>query len=183
MSLTAACHDEEAEKKKIAEIQKEADDKIKSIQKQADQRVADAEKQVEQVKQEMAAAAQKLKAEADDAVSKAQASAEEQAKAAAAALAKARGAFKEEGRLQLANLNKEVTELAQKSAKAKAPVKEAVAKAMKEIAAKQKDIAKDIAAFDKAELADLKKVQAKLNQDLALMKNTIRTAKAKVPAT
>lgn len=182
LSLLGACHDEEAEKKKIAEIQKEADEKIKSIQKQADQKVADAEKQVEQVKQEMAAATQKMKAEADDAVSKAQASAEEQAKAAQAALAKARGAFKEEGRLHLANVNKEVTELAQKSAKAPAKVKEEVAKAMKQIVAKQKDIAKDIAAFDKAELADMKKVQAKLNQDLALMKNIVRAAKAKVPA-
>jgi septal ring factor EnvC (AmiA/AmiB activator) len=54
---------------------------------------------------------------------------------------------------------------------------------MKQIAAKQKDIAKDIAAFDKAELDALKKTQAKLNQDLAQLKATVRAAKAKVPAT
>jgi len=179
--VATACHDAEAEKKKLDEIQKEADQKIQNIQKAADQKVADAEKQIEQLKQEMANAAVKMKAEADDAVSKAQASADEQAKAAQAALAKARGAFKEEGRLQLATLNKEVTELATKSAKAPAKVKEEVAKAMKQIVTKQKDIAKDIAAFDKAELNDLKKAQAKLNTDLALMKGIIRTARARVP--
>ena len=52
---------------------------------------------------------------------------------------------------------------------------------MKQIVAKQKDIAKDIAAFDKAELDALKKAQAKLNTDLAQMKAIIRTARAKVP--
>ena len=54
--LSSACHDEEAEKKKLADIQKQADEKIQSIQKQADQRVADAEKRAQVAREEAARA-------------------------------------------------------------------------------------------------------------------------------
>ena len=52
---------------------------------------------------------------------------------------------------------------------------------MQKIVTQQKAIQKDIAAFDKASVADLKTAKAKLDQDLAVMKATIRTARAKVP--
>ncbi|HWA78089.1 MAG TPA: hypothetical protein VG937_37395 [Polyangiaceae bacterium] len=176
-----ACHDDEADKKKLAELQKNTDERVAKAEREAREKVAEAEKQIEQLKAEMAATTAKLKAEADDAVSKAQASAEEQAKAAEAALKKARQGFKEEGRLQLANLNKEVSELSAKSAKAPAKVKTEVTKAMQKIVTQQKAIAKDIAAFDTATLDKFGATKAKLAQDLAAMKATIHAARAKVP--
>jgi hypothetical protein len=181
LASLSGCHDTEAENKKLAEIQHQADEKISQAQHAADENVAALQKQLDQVRQEAADAAAKMKAQADDAISKAQQSADEQAKAAEAALVKARGAFKEEGRLQLAQLNKEVTELSSKSSKATAKVKADVAKAMKQIVTQQKDIAKDIAAFDSATIDTLKKAKAKLTQDLAVMKATIHAARAKVP--
>jgi hypothetical protein len=178
--LLGACHDDEADKK-LAELQKQAEQKIAKAERDAQEKVAAAEKQIEQMKAEMAATAAKLKAEADDAVSKAQASAEEQAKAAEAALKKARQGFKEEGRLQLANLNKEVSELSAKAAKAPAKVKAEVNKSMQKIVTQQKAVGKDIAAFDTATLDKFQSVKAKLNQDLAVLKATIRAARAKIP--
>lgn len=177
--LFGACHDAESEKR-LTDALKAATDKASKAEHDAQEKVAAAEKQIEQMKAEMAATTAKLKAEADDLVSKAQASAEEQAKAAEAALKKARQGFKEEGRLQLANANKEVAELSAKAAKAPAKVKAEVNKSMQKIVTQQKAIAKDIAAFDTATIEQFKTVKAKLNQDLAVMKATIRAARAKI---
>lgn len=178
--LLGACHDDEVDKK-LAELQKQAEQKVAKAERDAQEKVAAAEKQIEQLKADMSAQTAKLKAEADEAVSKAQASAEEQAKAAEAALKKARQGFKEEGRLQLANLNKEVAELSAKAAKAPPKVKTEVTKSMQKIVTQQKAIAKDIAAFDTATLDKFQAVKTKLNQDLAVMKATIHAARAKVP--
>ena len=65
-------------------------------------------------------------------------------------------------------------------AKASAKVKPAVQKSMKDIVTEQQAVAKDLAAFDKAELDKLSATKGKLLQDLAKMKATIAGIKAKV---
>jgi hypothetical protein len=178
----AGCRDEEAaDKAKLAELNKQVELRVAKAEREAAEKIAAAEQQVKRMEAEMAAATAKVKAEADDAVSKAQASAEEQAKAAEAALKKARQGFKEEGRLLLANANKEVSELSAKAANAPAKVKVEVNKAMQKIAAQQKVIAKDLAAFDTAPLDKFQSVKAQLARDLATLRATIRTARAKIP--
>jgi hypothetical protein len=73
-----------------------------------------------------------------------------------------------------------VQELSAKSAKASAKVKPLVQKQMKDIVKEQQQIAKDLAAFDKAPLDGLSAAKGKLLQDLAKMKQTIASIKAKL---
>jgi len=114
-------------------------------------------------------------------MSKAQSAADDQGKAAEAALAKARQAFKEEGRLELADANKDLNDAATKSAKAPAKAKAAFSKVIQAVPAQQKAIAADLAAYDTATLDTFKTVKGKLEHDLAVYKATIRSARAKVP--
>jgi hypothetical protein len=182
LSSVTACDDDKEQAAKLAEVQRIADEKLKSVKKEADDKVAAMQKQLDQMKADAEAQAAKLKSEADQAIAKAQGDAEEQAKAAEEALKKARGAYKAEGLHELGELNKQVQAMSGKIAAAPAKVKPAVQKSMKDIVAQQQAIAKDLAAFDKAELDKLGATKAKLVQDLAKMKATIASIKAKVGA-
>src|SRR5262245_58486522 len=174
--LTLACGNEEEQKKKIAAIEKKADERVQQVERQARAKTEEVQRELEKVKTELAESKSKL----SDAVSQAQASVEEQAKAAEAALEKERQAFKEEGRTELAHLNKEVQEVSSKAGKLKKPAKDSFMKSMKDIQKQQKTIAADIAAFDKATLETFRTTKAKLDRDLAAMRAMIRTARAKV---
>ncbi len=176
----SACSDEKEQAAKLAEVKREADEKLKKAEQAANEKVAAMQKQLDQLKADAEAQATKLKSEADEAIAKAQGDAEAQAKAAEDALKKARAAYKAEGLNQLNQLNKQVQELSAKSAKASAKVKPLVQKQMKDIVKEQQQIAKDLAAFDKAALDGLGAAKAKLVQDLAKMKQTIASIKAKL---
>jgi len=175
--LALACGNEEELKKKAAEIEKKADERVAQAERQARTKSEEMQRELDKAKAELAEAKSKL----TDAVSQAQASVEEQTKAAEAALQKARQAFKEEGRTELAHLNKEVQEVSSKSGKVSKAAKDSFMKAMKDIQAQQKVIAQDIAAFDKATLDTFKATKAKLDKDLAVMKAKINAARAKLP--
>lgn len=169
------------EEKKIAQIQKTADERITRAEKEAQEKIAQLQKQLEAIKAEAADASAELKAQADAAINKAQLSADEAAKAVQSALTRAREAYKEDGRHQLGVLNKEFTDLATQARKTAAKDKAAYDKAIKDIVARQKDVTADITAFDKAALEEFKTAKAKLTKDLALMKAAIKTAAAKLP--
>lgn len=175
-----ACNDDKEQAAKLAEVQRIADEKFKKAEQVAGEKVAALQKQIDQMKADAEAQAAKLKSEADQAIGKAQADAEEQTKAAEQALKKARAAYKAEGLSELAQLNKQVQELAAKNAKASAKVKPLVQKQMKDIVKEQQAIGKDLGAFDKAALDQLGAAKVKLVQDLAKMKSTIASMKAKL---
>jgi len=175
--LSLACGNEAEQKKKIAEVEKKAEERLQQAERQARTKTEEVQRELEKVKAELAESKSKL----SDAVSQAQASVEEQTKAAEAALDKARQAFKEEGRTELQHLNKEVQELSSKSGKVKKEAKDSFMKLMKDIQKHQKTIATDIAAFDKATLDTFRTTKAKLDRDLAAMRQTIRVARSKIP--
>jgi hypothetical protein len=177
-ALPVACGNADA---KIKEIQHQADERVAQADRVAKEKIAAAEQQMEATKTQLEAALAKAKTEADDAVRDAKAGADEDAKAAALALNKARDAYKAEARVKLADLNKDTRDVAAKAAKAPAKVKTLVDKAMQDIAKRQKEIFKDINAFDAATLETFKTTKAKLDQDLAKLKGSIQSARAKVP--
>lgn len=169
------------QEKKIAQIQQTANERIAKAEKEAQEKIAELQKQIEAIKAEAADASAEARAQADAAINKAQLSADEAAKAVQSALSRAREAYKEDARHQLAALNKEFTELTTQARKTPSKDKAAYDKAIKDIVARQKDVNADIAAFDKATLETFKTVKAKLVKDLALMKAAIKTAAAKLP--
>jgi colicin import membrane protein len=177
---STGCDDDKEQAAKLAEVQRIADEKLKKAERAAAEKLATLQKQIDSMKADAETQAAKLKSEADQAIGKAQADAEEQTKAAEEALKKARAAYKAQGLNELGQLNKQVQELSVKSAKAPAKVKPLVQKQMKDIVAQQQQIAKDVAAFDKAALDGLGAAKAKLAQDLAKMKATIASIKAKL---
>ncbi len=179
--LLASCNHAEHEQR-IADLQRKADERVAKAERDAKEKVTMLEKQMATAKAECAAASAQVKAQADDAISKAQASVDEATKAAEAAQAKAREAYKEEARTELGNLNRDFTEVAAKAAKTPPKDKAGYDKAVKDIVAQQKEIAKDIAAFDQATLDTFKAAKTKLDRNLALMKAAVRTARAKLPA-
>lgn len=166
---------------KIKEIQKKADERVAEAQRDAKDKIAAAEKKLDDTKAEFAAAAEKAKAEADNAIAVAKETADEGAKEAADALTKARAAYKAEARARLTSINKDVQDASVRASKAPAKLKPTIDKAMKAIVEKQKDVAKDIAAFDQATLDTFLKVKAKLDADLAALKNAALGVKAKLP--
>jgi uncharacterized lipoprotein YehR (DUF1307 family) len=169
------------EEKKIAQIQKAADERIAKAEKEAGDKIVQLQKQMDAIKGQAADASAELKAQADAAINKAQLSADEAAKAVQTALTRAREAYKEDARHQLSVLNKDFTDLAMQAKKTAAKDKVAYDKAVKDIVARQKDVTADIAAFDKAALEEFKTAKAKLTKDLTLMKAAIKTAVAKLP--
>jgi hypothetical protein len=175
--LLVACSNEEEIKKKVAAVQQQADDQASKAKQEAQQKLDDVSKQLEQLKTDAADAKTKL----DDCMSKAQAGTDASGKSAEAALAAARSAFKEEGHLELSNANKAMSELGPKSVKATAKAKAAFQKALQPVSGQQKAIAADLAAWDTATVDTFKSVKGKFEHDLALLKNTIRAAKATLP--
>ncbi|HTA89440.1 MAG TPA: hypothetical protein VK745_07690 [Polyangiaceae bacterium] len=175
--LLVACGNEEEVKKKVAAVQQQCDDQAAKAKQEAQQKLDDVQKQVDQLKADAADAKTKL----DDCVSKVQSSTDAQGKSADAALAAARQAFKEEGHLELSDANKAMAELGPKSVKATAKAKAAFQKALQPASAQQKALAADLASWDTASLDTFKSVKGKFEHDLALLKNTIRAAKATLP--
>src|SRR4051812_4432810 len=175
--MLVACGNEEEIKKKVAAVQQQAEDAASKAKTAAQQKLDELQKQLDQLKTDATDAKTKL----DECMSKAQASADEQGKTAEAALAAARQAFKSAAKLELADANKALNELGPKSAKAPAKAKAAFQAALKPVAAQQKAIAADLAAFDTATLDTFKAVKTKFEHDLALLKNTTRVAKSKLP--
>ncbi len=176
--LLVSCGTEAETKKKVAAVQQQADEQSSKAKQVAQQKLDDLQKQLDQLKTEATDAKSKL----EECSSKAQATADEQGKSAEAALAAARQAFKDEGRLELADANKALNELGPKSAKANAKSRAAFQSALKPVAAQQKALAADLAAYDKATLDTFKALKTKFEHDLALLKNTTRAAKAKLPS-
>lgn len=173
--LALACGGGAEAEEKLAAVEKEAKERVAKVEREAKAKVEAAERQIEQLKTELAEA----KSKAEEAI-KARDSAEEQAKIAEAAIAKARQAYKDKARLQLAELNKELADVAAKAGKVPAKSKAAFTTALKDARKQQTVVAKDIAEFDKATLETFKTVNSKLATDLAVLKAKIRAAKAKI---
>lgn len=174
------CNEEE-HKKELAEVQEQADKKISAIETKAKERVAELEKEVETLKADAAKAVEQAKAEAEALASKTQASLEDAEKESAKLLDKARSAYKTEAKARYQVLNKDLAEVTAKAGKVPAKSKAAYDKAIKNVLALQKDITKDIAAFDEATLDTFGKVKSKVDADLVKYKAAIKAAKAKVP--
>ena len=170
------CSHAEEEKAKLDEIQKKADEKVTQAENQAKTKIADLQKELDDAK----AALAKAQAQAQDALNKAQSSAEDQAKAAEAALLKARQAFKDKAKLELSDANHDLAEVQGKTSKVAAKSKAAVTSLMQDISKQQKTLAKDIAAFDAATLDTFRTTSAQFEKDLAVYKAKIRSVKAKV---
>jgi hypothetical protein len=176
----SGCNGEE-HKKQLADLQRKADERVATIERQSKERIDTIEKQLEAMKAEVLDAASKAKAQVDDVVSKAQANVEDAEKVTSAAVHKAREAYKSEAKVRLASLNQELATVTAGAHKVPAKAKAAYDKAIKNVLALQKDIAKDIAAYDQATLDTFAKTKAKLDQDLAKYKAAIKAAKSKVP--
>jgi hypothetical protein len=175
-----ACNDEE-HKKQLAELQAQADNKLAAVENRAKERLAALEKELEAAKAEVAAATAKAKAEAEEMASKAQASVEDAEEVTAKVLDKARFAYKAEAKARYQALNNELAEVTTKSHKIPAKSKAAYDKTIKTVLALQKDITKDIAAYDEATLDTFGKCKSKLDVDFAKYKAAIKAAKAKLP--
>lgn len=175
------CNEEE-HKKQLADLQEQADKKLAAIETKSKERVAELEKELETLKGEAAAAAASAKAQAEEAVNKAQASVDDAEKEAAKILDRARSAYKLEAKARYQALNSDLAEVTAKAGKVPAKSKAAYDKAIKNVVALQKDINKDIAAYDEATLDTFGKVKAKVDADMAKYKAAIKAAKVKVPA-
>jgi colicin import membrane protein len=179
LPFTLSC-DSDKDKAKIAEIQKQADDKVAQIQKEAQDKVAAVEKQMAQLQSDLADAGAAVKAEADEEVAKAKADADKLAAEAADALAKARNAYKDTEKKQLAPVFKELEEIHAKEPSAP-KLKPQIDQALKTIATKKDAVKKEIDAFDSATLETLKTVKAKADQGVAELKALVHTTRAKLP--
>lgn len=169
------CGNEEKQRAKLAEVEKAAEAKVAQAELQARNKAADAQKEFDALKAELDQTKAKL-AESE----KAQADFEELGKQAEAALGKAREAFKAEGRVKLADLNKDLTQVSKALTKLPAAKKAELNKIFQKIPPQQKAIAKDIAAYGTATLDTLSATRSTLEKDLALMRANVALAKAKV---
>lgn len=179
ITALTGCNEEE-HKRQLAEVQEQAEQKLAAAEKKAKDKLAELEQEIEKLKAEAAATA-KAKAEAEEATSKAQASVEDAEKEAAKILEKARSAYKAEAKARYQALNNDLAQVTSKANKVPAKSKAAYDKAIQTILALQKNITKDIAAYDEATLDTFGKTKAKLDTDLAKYKAAIKTAKSKVP--
>jgi chromosome segregation ATPase len=183
LSLLPACDGAEKERAKAAAMQKDAEARIAKIEADAKAKLDDAQKKIDELEKQIAETGDKAKAEVDEEVGKAKADAERFEKEAAEALGKARAAYKESANFRLADAAKDLAEGRAKAQKAPAKVKADFDRAYKDIVAKETALQKDIAAFDKATLDTLKQTKAKVDQELFVIKQLVKAARAKLPAT
>jgi hypothetical protein len=176
VSIAAGCEDEKAK----ADLQKKADERIAKIESQAAEKVATAEKKIAELEGQLAEAGAQAKAEADEEVTKAKGDVDKLASEAADALKKARAAYKDSERHELATLLKELDDVKAKAQSAQPKVKTQVDQALKDITPKKDAVKKDIEAFDTASLETLRAAKAKTDQALAQLKQAIHAAKAKL---
>ena len=167
--------------RQIADLQKKSDERVAQVERKYKEQVADLEKQIASLKLEVTDAAAKAKSEAEDAIAKANANVEGAEKEAATALGKARDAYRREAQTKYANLNNDLKAVTAKARKVPAKSKAAYDKAIQAVLKLQKDITKDLAAYQEATLDTLAKTKAKVDVDLAKYKLAIKTAKAKLP--
>lgn len=173
--LSTGCEDTE----KLDALKKQTDQRIAELQSQGKASLAAAKKEVEELRAQLLQVTESAKAEAATLVKQAQADANEQEREAARALSKARDGYKAEARAKLTALLDDMKDASSKAQKAPAKAKASVQAIGKEVSALQKQITKDIAAFDKATLDSLKTVKAELNKHLATLKAKVASAKAK----
>jgi hypothetical protein len=171
----------EEQKRQLADLQKKADARVAQVEQKYKEQVAGLEKQIASLKLEVTDAAAKAKSDAEDAIAKANASVEDAEKEAAAALGKARDAYRREAQTKYANLNNDLKEVTAKARKVPAKSKAAYDKAIQNVLSLQKDILKDLAAYQDVTLETLGKTKAKIDVDLAKYKLAINAAKAKLP--
>jgi thiamine biosynthesis lipoprotein ApbE len=176
----SGCNEEE-HKKQLAELQAQAENKLAAAENRAKERVAALEKELEALKSEAASATAKAKAEAEEVASKAQASVDDAEKETAKVLDKARSAYKAEAKARYQALNNDLAEVTTKGHKIPQKSKAAYDKTIKSVLDLQKEITKDIAAYDEATLDTFGKCKAKLDIDLAKYKAAIKVAKSKLP--
>jgi len=161
VSLVGACEDPEKEKAKIAELQRKADERIAKIEGETAEKLAAAERKLGELQGQLVEAGVQAKAEADEELAKAKTEADKLTAEANAALKKARAAYKESERRELALLTKELDELKAKAQKAEPKVKAQVDQALKDIATKKEAVRKDIDALDSTTLETLRTAKAK----------------------
>jgi thiamine biosynthesis lipoprotein ApbE len=178
--LLSACGGEE-QKRQLADLQRKSEERVAQVEKQYKDQIAGLEKQLEALRLEAAETAAKAKSQVDEAVAKAQASVDDAEKEANVALGKARDAYRSAAKTKYANLNKELAEVTAKAQKVPAKSKAAYDVAIKTVLGLQKEILKDITAYDKATLETLGKTKAKVDIDLAKYKLAINAAKARLP--
>ena len=151
------------------ELQRKTDERIAKIEAESQEKVAAAEKKIVELQGQLVEAGAQAKAEADEEVSKVKSEADKLASDATNALRKARAAYKENERHELAAALKELDEVKAKAQTAQAKVKTQVDQALK-----------DIDAIDTATLETLKAAKAKADQALAQLKQAIHAARAKL---
>jgi hypothetical protein len=162
------------------ELQRKTDERIAKIEAESQEKVAAAEKKIVELQGQLVEAGAQAKAEADEEVSKVKSEADKLASDATNALRKARAAYKENERHELAAALKELDEVKAKAQTAQAKVKTQVDQALKDIGPKKEAVKKDIDAIDTATLETLKAAKAKADQALAQLKQAIHAARAKL---
>jgi hypothetical protein len=177
LSLLGGCEDKE----KMQSIQKAADERIAEVERKAKEQVTRAQDEMAALKVQFTQAAEQAKAEAQSALKDAQSGADQCADEAETAMRRAREAYKAEAKAKLAVLTEDAKEVRSKLAKAPAKAKTAAQPILKEVDTLQKEVQKDIAAFDKATLETLRSTKQSFNEHLAKMKTKLNAAKAKLP--
>jgi septal ring factor EnvC (AmiA/AmiB activator) len=174
--LLLGCDNSAEERVKLAEQQKQTEQKIAKAEQEAKAKVADAQREMERLKTELGEAKVKL-----EEVTKNQAAAVADQKQVEAALDKAKKAYRALVKDELDELNNEAKELSAKAAKAPAATKAATTKTLQQVSTKQKEVAQELGELDKATLETLDSVKAKLDKELAALRASVRSAKAKLP--
>jgi len=180
LSLASACEGPGKDKARAAEIQRKAEENIAKIQSEATEKIAAAQSKIDELQTLLVEAGAQAKAQAEDEVSKAKNEEEKLAAAATEALKKARAAYKESERRELASLLKDLDDLRAKAQSAPPKLKTQIDQALKDIAPKKEAVKKDIDAFDAATLETLKAAKVKADQALSSLKQAILSAHAKL---
>jgi hypothetical protein len=180
IALASACDDAEKEKARMAEIQRKADESVSKIQSAAAEKIVAAQRKIDELETLLVEAGAQAKAEAQDDVSKAKSEEDKLAAEATEALKKARAAYKDSERHELATLLKELDEVRANAESAPPKVKTQLDQALRDIAPKKEAVKKDIDAFDAATSETLKAAKAKADQALTSLKQAILAAQAKL---
>lgn len=181
LALAACGPSEKEQQAKLDEVQNKAKEELAAAQKAATEKLAAAEKEIATLKASIAQAGDKAREEAQSEIAKVKEESDKLAAEASLALTKVRSAYKESANKQLQTISNEVNELGAKVRKAPAKSKAAIDKSLKDITAKRQTLQKDIAAFDKATVEQLKAAKAKVDVDLAHLKQAVAGLRAKLP--
>jgi len=177
LCVGSAC---QAEKARADEIQRKAEETIAKLRSEAAEKIAGAQKKIDELENRLVDASAQAKTRAEGELSEAKSEQERLAAAASEALKKARDAYKESERTELAALLKDVDEIRAKAESAPPKVKTKVDKALKKIAPKKDAVKKNIDALDAVTLESLKAAKAKADKALASLRQAIASAHAKL---